>query len=264
MARVRYALALCGTLAVLAAGRAHAQSCHAPVPSTGAGGSLHLGVAVEAASYRNSRFEGDFQGLLLSADWESRWLRARAVMPGYRILRNGAESFGPGDLLTDAHLTVLRAAEEQLVGGLRLALTSPTGDSARGLGMGHFMVMPGLWMRWQPQAVFVQALVGYGGALAAGEGGHHHSGAASIVNPMNASEFDAALSGGYRLAEAFRLRAGLYGAMPFGVADGLARAAATLGVDMAFDWFELSLEGHLPLVGAPFAGKVVTLLGARL
>jgi hypothetical protein len=262
MDRVRLALKALAALPLLWAAGARAQPCHEPAPLERRGLGLRAGVGAEHATYRTARYEGDYQGLSATLQWDNPWARLRVAMPFYRIVRNGLESRGPGDLLLDARVPLLRDDDGAVAGGVVLATTLPTGDAERDLGMGHVMPMPGLWASWAPPRAFVAAQLGYGRAL--GAGGHgHHGGPRPIVNPMNQSELEASASAGYLAYEWLRARAGAYGALPAGDPEGAARAAAFVGVDLLIDRFDLGLEGHLPLAGDPFLAKAVVTLGAR-
>lgn len=228
---------------------------------------VSLGVSGETATYRNARFEGEYQGLAAFAAWEHEGVRVRGALPSYRLVRNGAEAFGLGDLFLDVRASFVPAAGDGLRGGAGLAASLPTGSAKQDLGMGHAMLMPALWVIWTSHEAFLTGQIGYGRALSGGGGGHHHatSGTGPIVSPMNSSEVEFALGGGTHLARGLRVRAAVYGAVPVASLDGgAARAAASLGMDVTVgDWFDVGLEGHLPLVGDPFLAKIVVPIGVR-
>lgn len=261
---MRLALIAVVALAIGAAGSASAQSCHPPAPQEPRELGLRVGLAFEVAAYRTSRFEGDYQGLALNVGWVHRWVRLRAGLPAYRLVRNGAEEYGIGDVWLDVRVPIARAANDTVVGGIGLAATAPTGDASRDLGMGHFMLMPTLWATWRSEQAFIQAQVAYGRALSSDGGAHHGAGGPRpIVNPMNASEVEMAGTGGLILDERIRIRGGAYGAVPVATDDGAPRAVAFAGADLILDWFDMALEGHLPLAGDPFLAKIVLAVGAR-
>lgn len=262
---MRHALKALGAGLALAlwAGGARAQHCHEPAPLERRGLGLRVGVGAEYATFRTSRYEGDYQGLSATLQWGHPLARLRATMPAYRIVRNGLESQGAGDLLLEARVPLWRTDRDELSGGPMLAATLPTGNADVDLGMGHPMLMPGLWFTWAPPRAFVTAQMNYGRALNGGAGGHHHEGPRPIVNPMNESELEAAASAGYQPHELVRARAGAYGAWPTGGEGSASRAAAFVGADLLVGPFDLSLEGHLPLAGDPFLAKAVVALGGR-
>lgn len=249
-------------LLLLGAGPAAAEHCHPPAPVEGGALGFRVAVSAEAATYQNARYEGEYQGASLSLGWEHRWAGLRASLPAYRIVRNGLEDRGLGDLLVDARIPFARSARDELRGGAGLAATLPTGDAAKDLGMGHAMLMPGLWISWRGDRAFLQASLAYGRALAAGGHAHHGGGPAPIVSPMNASEIEGAAAAGVRLHEHLRVRGGLHGAIPVADEAGAARAVAVAGGDIVYGAFLLGVEGHVPMVGDPFLAKVVISVAA--
>ncbi len=252
------ALTLCA-----AAGPAQAQPCHEPAPLERRELGLRAALGAEYATYRTARYEGEYQGLSASLQWDTPALRLRAVVPAYRVVRNGFAAQGPGDVLLEGRAPLVGDGGEGPTGGVVFAASAPTGDAARDLGMGHFMLMPGVWFAWAPRRAFVAAQMSYGRALGGGDGHHHGDGPRPLVNPMNASELEAAASAGYLLHDAVRARAGAYGALPAGDDQGAARAAAFVALDLLAGRFDLALEAHAPLAGDPFLAKAVVALGAR-
>jgi hypothetical protein len=246
--------------------QAAAQHCHLPDPPQLQGPGLQLGTRGEYGSFRTSRYEGEYLGLSLTGSLEHSWGSFHASLPAYRIVRNGLAASALGDLLLQGLLPLARAQDDSRVAGLVLAATAPTGDPDSDTGMGHFMLMPGLWGAWHSEEVFVQAQVDYGRAIGMSGTAHagHSHGAGPIVNPMNASELEASMAAGYLLHPKLRVRAGVYGALPVGVDGGVGRAAVFLGSTVLLHSMSLGLEGHLPLAGAPFRGKVVLSLGALI
>lgn len=244
---------------------ASAQHCHPPAPSEPRRLGLRVALTSELATYRTTRFEGEYQGSSLGLGWEHRWVRLRASLPAYRLTRNGLAHHGLGDLFLDVRVPLASADNDIFVGGIGLAVVAPTGDSARDLGMGHFMLMPGAWATWRADRAFAQAHVAYGRSLTSDGGAHHGGGRPGpIVNPMNASEVELALTGGASLIDQLRVRGGVYGAVPVAATGGASRAAAFVGMDVIpVGPFDVSLEGHLPLAGDPFLAKAVVSAGAQ-
>jgi len=241
----------------------YAQTCHSSTQLDPAKLGLHMSIGIQAAGFRTQRYSGEYQGLSIDAGWEHRWVSTHVRLPTYRIVRNGLEGIGLGDLLLAIRVPLARTGDESLRGGLGLAATAPTGDAGQDLGMGHFMLMPELWLRWTGERAFVEVSAMYGRALASSGGSHHGGGPGPIVNPMNASEIEGALTGGYWLNERFRARVGAYGAVPVDAPAGIARAAVFVGTDLVWKWFSMGLEGHIPVAGNLFTGKLAMTMGAR-
>lgn len=256
---MRHALILAAGLWAGSARPVVAQHCHASAPDLSRAIGVRVGLHSEFASYQTTRYEGEYQGVGFDAGWQSRWIRARASWVTYRLTRNGLEDVGMGDLLLDLRVPIMRTTDDALIAGIGMASTLPTGDSSRDLGMGHIMLMPGIWAAWQTHLAFISTQAAYGRALSSGGGAHHHGGGAGpIVNPMNASEIEVSFAAGYNVHERVRVRGGAYGAVPIGADSGTSRAVAFAGIDvLVTDWLELSLQQHLPIAGHPFLAKIV-------
>jgi hypothetical protein len=262
---VRYAVVVSIAFASGLATNAAAQHCQPPVPSEPRRLGLRVEMASELATYRTTRFEGEYQGLSLGLGWEHRWARLRASLSAYRLTRNGPEQSGLGDLSLDVRVPFAGTESDTFASGVGVAAMVPTGESSRDLGMGHFMLMPGAWATWRSERWFTQGQVAYGRALTSAGGTHHAGGAPHpIVNPMNASEVELAFTGAVLLFGQLRARGGIYGAVPVAAAGGASRAAAFVGLDgNLLEWLDVSFEGHLPLAGDPFLAKAIVSVGAR-
>src|SRR5204863_3553097 len=139
--------------------------------------------------------------------------------------------------------------------------------SAAGLGMGHVMLMPGVFARLQLSRFTVVAQLAYGVALTHGHhhaaatdphAAHHHhaeaaashdEGPAPIVNPMNRSELEHALSAAFQWTDWFALTARIAGAVPIHDDAGEARETVAFGPRFTIGRFDLGAEQELPLVG---------------
>jgi hypothetical protein len=249
-----------------------AQGCHGPLGSGAEAGELAEGraagfrvaVGVSAATYATARYAGEYQGLHPSLALRTRYVEGEASAPVYRIVRNGLRGTGMGDLGLGLAAPLLRDANSQLEAGPLFAMTVPTGDPEKQLGMGHTMLMPGAFGRVRYRGVSAQASLQYGRAVGAASGGHaHHSGPAPLVNPMNRAEVEHALALAYAPLELLRIVASLYGATP--VADATGSAREVLGMGVLLLWWQLAgrVEVQLPLVGDPFSHKTLIQLAIR-
>jgi len=256
-------------LIVLVTRSAGADHCHSPRPLDAMGIGLHVSTSAEVASYETEQASGDYQGISLGVAYETTWLRLRTLLPAYRLTRNGEHLYGLGDLATEVRVPVLREAEHGLAAGPSLLVTVPTGSATKDLGMGHFMLIGGLWGELAGERAFVQAQLGYARQLGAAEhdphAAHHHlaGGPHPIVNPMNASEIAGSTAAGYRVYDIVWFRGGVDGAIPVATDGGESRAIAIVGVDLLFNRFDLGLEGQLPFVGDPFDAKALATAGVR-
>jgi len=235
-------------------GLAEAQSCHAPSLRASEGVGLRASLGASFAAYSNQRGRGDYQGLQALLAFSHPWFFVDVAMPTYWLTRDGKNARGIGDVAGDFRVHALRLPEVGVTAGPELALTIPTGDETRDLGMGHTMLMPGVFTQLELGHLTVVAQLAYGIALT--HGAHAmHGGAAPIVNPMNRSELEHAVGAGYALHEVVRLTARVLGAVPIAVPDGMAREVVAGGVQLVWDAFDVTLEQHLPLVGSPFTSK---------
>lgn len=250
--------------------RAAAQACHpgsfvAPGAPHDAGRALavELGVRASAATYATRRYAGEYQALTPSAALVTRYVSADVALPVYRIVRNGLRDVGVGDLALAARVPVLHAGARATSAGLVLQGTLPTGASEKQLGMGHVMLMPGVYLALDTPALSLVAQLAYGRALG-GVGDHAmHMGARPLVNPMNRAELAHAFSAHVRVVEGLRALARLYGALPAWDDDGEAREIVALGAEVTAGPADVRLEVELPLVGTPFEQRLVLAAAAR-
>jgi hypothetical protein len=242
---------------------AAAQSCHLPPENTGTSG-IVAGLRGESAGFDTKSYEGHYEGTALLANLETRWFRANAVLPAYRIVRNGLAATGFGDVLLQGGVALLRGSEPRRTLGVELGVSLPTGSVENDLGMGHVMVLPSVWGGWQAGALGFSARAGYARALAgSGHAHHHQDGHSPIVDPMNSSELALSAVGSLELARIVALRAGAYGAVPVGISDGAGRAAALVAAGLGGRRVASELQVQLPLAGDPFSAKLLLELRYR-
>jgi hypothetical protein len=218
-----------------------------PAASPGSAFSAKLGVL--AASYAQTSFVGDYQGVTPELSWTNGRFAASTMIGAYRLRKNGALYHGVGDLFVHGQATIVGRAAASV--GVVLALSAPTGSQRDALGMGHFMVMPALWGTWTTGAVTLAASGGYGHAIGADSDAEHAHGTGPIVDPMNLSELTWSASGDLAVARALRLGARIGGAITLddGGVDrtiGAVRAVWTEGR------VETAAEVQVGIAGDPF------------
>ncbi len=255
-----------GVAALLVAGPAGAaQQCHPLAGSVWRNPGMMVGVRLDAAGYRNQSYEGDYQGLAPTLGFNHPRVAVMALLPAYRLTRNGRAGYGLGDLALALRAPVPAFATRSVVAGFGLALTLPTGKASDDLGMGHVMLMPEFWFAHEQGRVQVVGTVGFARALASAGGSHHNHGPRPIVNPMNLAEIDASLNTFVRVHDKLSLKLGMFGAAPVGAVNtpGVTRLIAGTGVVVAVRGLELSAELQAPLTGSPFLARGVLQVAYR-
>lgn len=248
------ALSICAGLS----GSAHAQSCHAPSLRALEEQSFRATLGSVYATYANARYAGEYQGAHALVAFAHPRIFVDASVPYYRVVRNGLSVHGVGDVATDVRVTALKWPEHGVSVGPELAATLPTGSRKRDLGMGHLMLMPGVFMLLSHEDLTVMVQVAYGRALDAGHGHEHsHAGVQLIVNPMNRSELEHAIAASFALSPMVRVTGRLMGAVPVADSDGVAREVVAIGAQLVLGPTDLSIEQHLPVTGDPFSAKTV-------
>jgi hypothetical protein len=242
------------------------QACH--LSDLGARPADRLRVSGRAlfASYRTPEAAGEYQGYFAGVAYALQpWFFAELQLPAYRLVRDRVVERGLGDVSADLRAAVWRP-DPALAVGLELAATLPSGDAEAGLGMGHVMLMPGMWLSWERDALRVLLQLAYGRMLDGGAGppaGHHnHGGPTPLVNPMNRSELEHALAVSYAFGARLFAGARLLGAVPVAAASGRAREVAGVALGARFAPLELAAELQLPLVGDPFTARTSLTLAA--
>lgn len=246
--------------------RADAQQCHSFNRTSWRSPGLLAGVRLDAAGYRNSRYEGNWEGIAPLLAFSHPRITALAMLPAYRLDRNGRTVHGVGDLTLAVRAPVRAWSNDRLTVGFGVAATLPTGKMRDDLGMGHVMLMPEFWWVHEMDRVQLFGSVGFGRALAGKPAASHHDGGpAPIVNPMNLAEIEATLGAYVRLHRLVWLKMSGFGAMPVGNANanGVTRVMLAQGVAINLRSVELSAELQAPLTGAPFLARGVVQVGYR-
>ncbi|MFN0252185.1 MAG: hypothetical protein ACKV2T_35240 [Kofleriaceae bacterium] len=220
-------------------------------------------VGTVAATYQGQLFEGDYQGVKVGAGVSYGRYSLSADLVTYRLDRNGRASNGIGDLMIHAHATLV--SRGTLSGGAMLMVSAPTGDDARGFGMGHVMLMPELFGSWSNGRFVVDALAGFayatGGATAHAE--HGGGGAWPLVDPMNAQELTFGVRPTYMVTSMLGVGASGHGAVP--ISDGVSRLVAGGHVLWIAGRFATSFEIAGGVAGDPFGlrGLLTTTIRVR-
>lgn len=260
-ALVLYAVALLsGT-----ASRAAAQHCHAPLTVDARDDYAYRAYAgFIAASYGSA--DGNYQGIYAGFAYRQPWWGAELRIPAYRLKRSAhAATYGLGDIVLSASATALRLRDDTVQLGAELPVMLPTGDADRSLGMGHVMLMPNLWLLLDLEPLAIRAQLGYGRVLGTPTMDHGHHGGASrmpLVNPMNASELEHALTVSLGLRRGTSVHASWTGAVPIDDPSGVNRQILAAGAAARLDPVEVSFELQRPVVGDPFFLRLVLQLTA--
>lgn len=253
------------TLALAAKPAAASQQCHPLAGAVSRSPGLLTAVRMDAAGYRNASYQGDYQGTAPTIGFNHPRVAVMALLPAYRLTRNGRTGYGVGDLALALRMPVPAFSAGSVSAGFGLSATMPTGKASADLGMGHVMLMPEFWFGHESERVQIAGTVGFARALTAASASHHNHGPRPIVNPMNLSEVDASLNAFLRVHQRVWLKFGTYGAMPVGTvnAHGVTRIVASSGLTVSVGGLELSAELQAPLTGAPFLARGVLQVGYR-
>lgn len=211
------------------------------------GSTFGASVSLLAASYETVGFVGDYQGIVPAVQWSYDRFGASVGVPLYRLKKNGALYYGPGDLVVHAQASLL--GREARSAGVAVAVTAPIGSMRDGLGMGHVMVMPALWGTFGLGTVTLAGSFGYSRAL--GSEMDHGHGPSPIVDPMNFSELTWSGGGDVAVARVVRVGAQFTGGIPV-VDTGEHRLVGALRVLWTEGRVETSAEVQAGLVGDPF------------
>ena len=220
-----------------------------PPEDTGATGVV-AGLRGESAGFETKSYEGHYEGTALLAALETRRFRANAVLPAYRIVRNGLAAEGLGDVLLQGGVVVLRSSEPRRTLGVDLGVSLPTGEVESDLGMGHVMVMPSLWGAWRAHPLTIMASAGYGRAMTALGSGHHDHGLAPLVDPMNLQELTWSASADLDVGHGVQVGGRTLGGVPIGT--GHLRAIGGGRVAWGTPRITTAFELQLGIAGDPF------------
>ena len=210
--------------------------------------SLSAGASLVAARFDTPFYVGDYEGVSPTVGWaDGRW-SAAAMLGLYRLDENGRTLYGAGDAMASVSWTAVATGPWRA--GATVAMTLPTGDASTGLGMGHPMAMPAVWVARAVGRVELRAAVGYDRALAS-LAGHDHGGW-PLVEPMNMQEVVA--SGGATVALGEHIAVAVRGAagVPIGIDMGVTRITGAAGVSWLQPRMITRVELQAGLMGDPF------------
>lgn len=244
------------SIAVLVLTASSARAEHSHAVDGGSASTFGASVTMLAASYDTTLYAGNYEGVVPGLHWSNKRFAAGTNLALYRLEKNGAASYGIGDLVVHGQAALI--TNEHLRAGVVAAVSAPVGDEQRGMGMGHPMVMPALFAQWSMDRTGAAATAGYSRAIG-GDADHDH-GMWPLVEPMNFSELTWSIAGDYAITPTVRTGARASGGVPIG--DGDQRVVGTVRV--AWGSGRLSTAGELQvgLVGDPFTlrGVVTTAL----
>jgi hypothetical protein len=240
-------VAAAGALLLLLAGpdaADHDHGGHAPAATDG----FIATVGLVAATYDAMLFDGDYQGLTGSLAYARGRFVVGAAGSAYRLQKNGKIVRGSGDAIVHAQADLVTRG--RTTAGVVLAVMLPLGNDDDGLGMGHVMAMPGIYMRASRGRIAVASTVAYGRGLGNEAVHAEHGGVWPLVEPMNYHELTFAWTA--TLALASQLRAGLRvaGGAPLGDGDG--RVSAGVRSVWTAGRVETAFEIAAGFAGAPF------------
>lgn len=179
------------------------------------GSGFRASLGLVAADYNTPLFSGEYQGVTATVEWHFARFSLAASVPLFRLRKNGLLVEGPGDAMLHAHGTAIRTTS--MAAGFALMVSAPTGDSHRGLGMGHVMVMPGTWAMWSSGPVMAAGTLRFHRALGSTSAHASHGGGMwPLVDPMNASEVAGSGTAMLALARPFAIGANADAAVAMG------------------------------------------------
>jgi hypothetical protein len=239
---------------LLASAPAFAQHDHAHDDHHGAAtdAAFGAGVSVVAASYDTKYYVGDYQGIVPQARWSDARFAVIASGAVHRLTANGAEYYGFGDV--GIHGQALLVHVDTFDAGVLAGISLPTGDERHGLGMGHVMLMPGVFAAWTVERMRLAASVGYSRALG-GDRDHDH-GAWPIVAPMLMAEVSWNAGADVRVTPAVTAGARASGGLPAGE-GGPARSVVAGRVGWRRGRVDTTFELQAGVVGDPFTMRGV-------
>ena len=240
-------------------GVAHAEHCELHELAVAPRSGYQVSVGWETARYRNSRYEGQFEGTSVAMGFRYQGFLITGKVPAYRLVRNGLPTEGMGDATLAMEQRVFSSADGHNALGARMALSIPTGAQSQDLGMGHSMVMPGVWARFQWQRLHGHLGLDFARAMGTTDSQHggHNMSYFPIVQPMNMSELSATGLLELEMLGKMAIRTRLVSARPVASGNGTPRSIAGLGVGFTGEALSTYLEWQTPIEGTPFQSRMM-------
>jgi hypothetical protein len=260
-------------LGILPTSFARAQSCHVTAPTVDDERGVRVVVRADTAGFSTEWDEGHYQGLFPGVRLAYEGFSLSSSLPVYRIVEDDVSNTGIGDVPIAARARLATFGEERMSAGAGLSMTLPTGDAEKELGMGHMMLMPGVFGRGRFGFLEFRAELAYGQALGSGDTAPHQhhgqepdrpDGTNPLVDPMNRSELEPLLAASFDLGSPWTARGGAYGGFPVGSKQGTARAIAFVGIEASLGRFGTRVQAEVPFAGDPFTAKLVLELSTKL
>lgn len=227
-------------------GHHHCHSCEMPEAAEPVTSTFRAGLGLVAARYDTQIYGGDYQGVVPAASWMRGRLGASAAIGLYRLVENGARRYGVSDVVLSGQATLVEGPRGAF--GVALPLSLPTGNHATGFGMGHVMVMPGVWASGQFSGLQLGGSLGYSRALGGAE--HHDHGSWPLVDPMNQQELTWSASAYVPLGNVIRTGLRMSGGVPLG--EGRERVTGGVRAIWTEGRVETGFEIQAGFAGDPF------------
>lgn len=207
---------------------AHMQHDEAPAPGDARDVRITGMFGVVAASYSNTLYAGDYQGVRLGLGVARGPFEVGLELPAYRLRKNGLLLRGIGDVGVHASWSALQRPHGAV--GIAAMAGIPTGNATDGLGMGHLMLMGHVYGTWTAGRTTLTGAVGYARALgSASEHANHGGGTWPLVDPMTTSELTASASVARALGASLSAGAGVTYAEPLDLGERRLVVEAGLG-----------------------------------
>ncbi len=186
--------------------------------------------------------------------------------PAYHLQSERATVCGPGDPAVSVAIVAFGRRSGAPSGGIVLSGSVPLGDAGKRLGMGHPMLMAGIWTSMSWRHLGVAAKLGYGRELGNGRAlgpSSHHAGHGSapgaVVNLMTSSEITGGISSTFPPVGPLRFTAGASGAVP--MAGGSARAILTTGLDVPLGRWDAGIRAEATAAGSRSLTRLIVTTG---
>lgn len=264
--------------------RAGADHCDLPVESERTRNADPSDAAVlaktrlETAGFRNARGQGSYQSMGLELAYRQTDFSVWATLPAYRLRRENSVELGMGDAILGAQLNLLRVPEdEDWVLRVFGAVSLPSGDAERELGMGHVMILPRIEAGRHYRSLSLVTWLGAGLATEThgahethGEHGPHepssqdppHKTPGPIVSPMNPFEIHWGARARVTLWDRLLVSAKLFAAQPI-IEVGQGRITAGGLIGLFHPRFIQEFEFEAPVASDPFVFRTALNLGYR-